>query len=98
MVEIVGTKHTHWSYEEEVRILWPLEGLHENGGLYFAPFSDGFILKEVFLGPTTKWGTEDIKEAIDDADVKTISTRLSFQEFKVVKQENPKLWKRRKDD
>lgn len=45
------TKFKGWEYEEELRQFVPLSGLEDQSGLYFIPFSDELLLREVILGP-----------------------------------------------
>lgn len=54
MLENLTTKFSHWSYEQEWRRFVCLETeCVREGGLYFRPFDESLVLKEVLLGART---------------------------------------------
>ena len=85
---ILLTKFDHWSYEHECRMLLKLEDCEERDGDYFKRFSDGLLLREVYIGVKSEIRPRvlELKSKIDGLrDVRIFSTRASRQEFKIVK-------------
>lgn len=50
MKELLTTKYSHWRYEREVRGFTTLDERDAYSGLYFIPFSNLLILREVIVG------------------------------------------------
>lgn len=91
---LLTTKFSHWKYESKRKVFFKLneqEVIHENG-LFFAPFTDNFSLKEVILGPKYVMPADEFKrrelaialEGLSDCKIKT--ARLAFKSFNVVLQ------------
>ena len=84
LVQLIGTKHAAWSYEEEVRI-WCELGEPE-GGLYFEEFDERFALREVIMG--VRCSPDEIAEFADlvrtVSDVQLIEAALSNDAFEVI--------------
>lgn len=88
------TKYSHWRYENEVRCFVALEERDPETGLYFAEFSDNLRLSAVIVGAQATISRRDIQDALGDLapDVETFKARLAFKTFRVVRQQNSKLW------
>lgn len=87
VTDLLCTKFLHWHYEEEIRMFVGLdEGTIEHG-LYFLPFSDQLILKEVVVGPLCETPFETIRSLVTHLapDVVVTKARLAFKNFAVVK-------------
>ena len=89
-----ATKYAYWRYEKEVRC-WA--SLDPNGpDLQCHYFGKNIQLRQVFIGFQSKVTREMVFDALGDEmakAVKVISTRLAFRTFRVVTQQNKKLWK-----
>lgn len=48
---LISTKSEHWSYEEEIRVIVSLNTAKQEGKLFFRPFDQDLVLREVILGP-----------------------------------------------
>ncbi len=85
-ISLAGTKFASWAYEKEVRLWVTLEGLHEEGGLYFHPFNETVALREVILGPFCLKPVEVIRKLVDQLqpDVEVIKTRLDTKTYRVI--------------
>lgn len=84
MERFLGTKHSPWSYEEEIRLFCQLD--QEEGGLYFQPLGTEIKLIEVLLGVRCdrKQAAELLRKASEiDAAISTTSTKLSDAAFRV---------------
>lgn len=95
MLDALSTKYIHWRYEHEQRMFVSLD--HNTvtaAGLYFADFGPNLVLRQVIVGAKSDLTRAEVAEALGDlADVETFKARLAYQTFRVVKNQNPKLWK-----
>jgi hypothetical protein len=95
MRDALSTKYIHWRYEHEQRLFVGLD--HSTitpAGLYFADFGPNLVLREVIVGAKSEINRAEVAEALGDmAEVETFKARLAYQTFRVVKNQNPKLWK-----
>ncbi|EBA16230.1 hypothetical protein RSK20926_20930 [Roseobacter sp. SK209-2-6] len=97
MEELFGTKSIEWAYEQEVRLMVPLEGKEPDcDGNFFFGFGGDLCLREVYLGQNSKLTIEDIEEVTQGMNVEVIPTRRAFRTFSVVKQKKKNLWPRRR--
>lgn len=85
MMRFLGTKHSAWTYEDEVRVICNLDEVDD--GLYFHAFDDDIALREVLMGVQC---TEcEVREFIDlvgsvDPAIAVCETRLSNSAFELV--------------
>jgi hypothetical protein len=80
------TKYVDWKYENEVRIFTALNNPDPGSHLYFAPFSEDLVLREVIVGPLSCVTTRSLREALQTKeDVTLIKSRLAFNSFQIVK-------------
>ncbi len=92
MVQLLFTKFSHWSYEDEYRLYTTLEDC--DAGLYYANFSDTLILKQVIVGAASSVTRAQLTDALGNlADgVEVYKARAAFKSFRVVKNQNASLW------
>ena len=84
--DLLFTKFSHWSYEQEWRAFMSLDDCEESDGHYFKPFSDDLVLREVYIGLSSPITPRMVTAAIDrPREVYIVKTRAAFQGFKVVK-------------
>lgn len=86
MVErLLCTKYIKWKYEDEVRVVVPLEK-PDDSGLFFTQFNGDMKLKEIFLGPRSKLTLEQIARHIQtySEEVNIYKSKIAFAEYKVV--------------
>lgn len=86
MKRYLGTKHSAWAYEREVRIICSLDPDTAEDGLFFYEFDERVVLREVILGvrcPLAKVRVERLTEQMG-ASVAVRTTRLSNNAFAVL--------------
>jgi hypothetical protein len=85
------TKYDHWSYEQEVRMFGELKAT-DNSGLFFQPFSENMVLKEIIVGFASTITRRDVDLALGDliGTVTSFKVRPAFQEFKMVRNKSVK--------
>ena len=84
-------KFKHWEYEKEWRMYTELDQSKQSGSLYFEKFSDTLILREVILGIERQDFSELVGYLSQDStfiNTKVYTTRLSKNNFKIVKDKN----------
>jgi hypothetical protein len=89
------TKHTHWGYEQEERMIVDLESTDRDQNLHFCPFERGAMkLKEIIVGCNSDVTRKQIKEIAgrEDHDVDFFKVRPAFGKFEIVKNLNSKIW------
>jgi hypothetical protein len=91
--EILTTKFTHWSYEEEYRV-FPQLNEHDKHGFYFLEFSPQLELKNVIVGHRSDVTRAEVEKALGNATkgVSMFKARLAFKTFEVVRQRRLDLW------
>lgn len=79
------TKFKDWQYEDEVRQFFDLHALSEQGGLYFVPFSQDLLLREVILGPHCDIPIEAIRSLVEphQPQVFVRKARIAYKNFGV---------------
>jgi hypothetical protein len=92
------TKSSHWTYEDEWRQYISLSrdeiAARANKQRTFQAFGDDLVLKEVIIGHRSEITSEQVRAELQSAEsIDIYSARPSFQEFKMVKQQNEKLRK-----
>ncbi|MCD5986411.1 DUF2971 domain-containing protein [Pseudomonas sp. CDFA 553] len=89
------TKHSHWHYEEEERMIVDLKSTDREQGLHFCPFDRaGMKLAEIIVGCNSQVTRKQIKEfaSIEDHNVNFIKARPAFGRFEIVKNLNSNIW------
>jgi Protein of unknown function (DUF2971) len=91
---LLFTKYSHWRYEQEMRTFTTLEKIDTGSGLYFADFSESLQLREVIVGALSDVTEHQILDALGELQntVDVWKARLAFGSFRVVRQQNKKLW------
>jgi len=94
MKRCLTTKFAHWSYEEEYRRFIRLAFATRENGFYFLPFSDDLRLKEVIVGPKSRLSRLEVIDALGELapEVTVFKSRPAYKTFRVVKNQNAKLW------
>ena len=84
------TKYSGWRHESERRQIIDLAQLTPEFGLYFFPFSENLVLREVRLGPRCELGIAALRRLVTrkNSSVEVIKCRNAFGQFKVVKNES----------
>ena len=96
LVELCATKELDWSYEEEVRLLVKLNKTEESNRNQFLSWNGVLELKKVFLGNNPDICAPAIKrelESIGKSKIAVVQKRPAFSGFRIVEQQNQKLWK-----
>lgn len=91
----IRTKFDHWSYEREIRLFEDIREIPPEKGLFFKPFSEELLLREVIIGAASKLRRSDIVSPLGElsGQVAITTARLSFHSFSVTEQKNRRLWK-----
>lgn len=85
--KLLTTKFSHWSYEQERRLIIELNNNSINeSGLRFEDFSEDITLKEVYIGCKSDLTFSDISSSYKSGDKSVIAkmTRPSFRDFRIV--------------
>jgi hypothetical protein len=85
--KLLTTKFSHWSYEQERRLILKLSNYSKDGqGLRFEGFGVDMLLKEVYIGCKSDLDFDDIVAAYDGSNKNVIVkvTRPSFRDFRIV--------------
>lgn len=84
------TKFVGWKYEVEVRQFFKLVDLQSQSGLYFTPFSEQLVLREVILAPRCDLPIESVRSLIQpfSPTVHVIQSRIAYTKFAVVENRN----------
>ena len=82
---LLGTKFSHWKYEQEVRLFIGLNKLKPIQGDYFFNFSSQVQLKEIVLGIESQLCRADIENALqsEESDVDIFQARAALAQFEV---------------
>lgn len=88
------TKFSHWSYEEEVRLMLMLDKFSSEGEFHFHPMDERLKLRQVIVGCESKFSRAQVYEALGgDCDgVEVFKVRPAFKTFKIVRNRNSNLW------
>ncbi|MEJ6785598.1 DUF2971 domain-containing protein [Aminobacter sp. Piv2-1] len=91
---LTRTKADGWSYEREYRAYLALkDGVEINGAVhYFLPFSTNLRLREVIVGSRYKGKRQEVIDAVHDTTVEVYMARGSFEEFRMVRQRQDRMW------
>lgn len=85
MMRFLGTKHSAWAYEDEVRVICDLDEVDD--GMYFHSFDDDIALREVLMG--VRCAESEVREVTElagsvDSAIAVRETRLSNSAFEVM--------------
>ncbi len=80
------TKFDGWQYEDEVRLISPLNSSLVEGELYFSPFSCQLRLREIIMGVACPLPAEAIAPLIPsiDRDAQVVRAKLADNTFEVI--------------
>ncbi len=93
--QLLRTKHKEWSYEDEYRLVRPLEKCIREGENYFAAFNNMTILKEVVLGARYESSNSDqLSSELTTANVMFQTARAEFKGFRMTPQRLARLQKK----
>lgn len=95
VMDLARTKSNGWIYEAEYRAVLPLvNGVEIDKKIhYFLPFSDRLRLRQVMVGSRFQRRRAFVEKAVADREVEIFQARGSFHDFRVVRQENDRLWR-----
>lgn len=84
---LLSTKSIDWKYEEEMRLLVPLDRAKEESGKYFYPFSSKLVLRNLILGSRCELPLDGIRDLVApfEPPVVVIKSRIAFGRFEVLK-------------
>jgi hypothetical protein len=84
--KLIRTKFRHWTYENEVRLVFSLDESTLEGGSYFVPFDENLKLREVVLGPLCEIPVPAVRALVASLHPGVIvrKARLAFQKFAVI--------------
>lgn len=92
--QLLRTKHKEWSYEDEYRLVRPLENCTREGKNFFAAFNNMTILKEVVLGARYESSNSDqLSSELTNAGVIFQTARAEFKGFRMTPQRLARLQK-----
>ena len=80
------TKYIDWKYENETRVIVPLEEKDESGH-YFTDFEGNMVLKEVILGPRNNLKVNQLAQHLSSyiSKVTVFKSRVAFTKYQVVR-------------
>jgi hypothetical protein len=82
--QLLATKYRDWDYEQEARIVVPLDSLVQEGGLAYRPFDQRLVLREVRLGPRCTLAMDQARRLVEPfRDVRVTRTRLAIETFRI---------------
>ncbi|KQI72772.1 hypothetical protein AN191_07155 [Loktanella sp. 5RATIMAR09] len=92
--KLLGTKHIEWSYEDEYRLVRPLENCVSEGDKFFSGFNHTTVLKEVVLGARYESSHSDqLAYELKSEGVSFQTARAEFKGFRMTPQKLSKLQK-----
>jgi hypothetical protein len=89
------TKHSHWGYEQEERMIVHLDSHERESSLYFISFDEAEINPaEVIVGCNSKLNRGEVVDALGRYAKNTVisKARPAFRKFEIVRNRNQKLW------
>jgi hypothetical protein len=83
---LMCTKYIDWKYENEDRVIVPLEP-KDQSGFYFTDFKGNMELKEVILGPRCNLAIDRVAKHLCSykTKVSVIQSRIAFTKYEVVR-------------
>lgn len=100
--KLVSTKFAHWEYEDEYRVHYKLNDVNliKEGNFLFDTFSEDVSfadlkLRKVIVGCRSTISRKKLSNALGEElqNVETFKARPAFKSFRMIKNENGKLWK-----
>jgi len=84
--KLITTKYRDWEYENEIRLIIPLESARYEDPNYFASYCKAFMLREIVVGVRSKITNQDLLASLspEDADVSIIRSRLAPDSFQII--------------
>jgi hypothetical protein len=84
--KLITTKYKHWRYEDEVRLIIPLEHAQREGSNYFVSYCDGLVLREIVVGLRSRLTNQHLLATLspEDAGVSIIRSRLASGSYNVL--------------
>lgn len=98
MVEVLmtlwRTKFSHWSYEDEVRLMLPLSEFPVDGSFHFHSMGDSLKLRQIIIGCESDFTRDQVRGALGEqaSDVEVFKVRPAFKTFNMVRNRNKSLW------
>jgi hypothetical protein len=91
--ELRYTKFSDWRYEDEMRQFFELKTLARQSHLYFVPFSESLVLREVILGVRCDLSIESMKKLVAKAseNVHVSKARIAYSKFGITKDTSYRL-------
>lgn len=88
---LLGTKFSHWKYEQEVRLFISLNKLKPIQGDYFFKFGSQVQLKEIILGIESQLCRVDIENALqsEESEADIFQARAALEQFEVERDKLP---------
>ncbi|KOO58948.1 hypothetical protein WH43_07015 [Rheinheimera sp. KL1] len=88
------TKYKNWEYEQEVRTVIELKE-RDSDGNYYMPFEGNLNLEKVIVGCNCEISRSELDKLIGDlkSKIEVFKVRPAFRTFKMVRNENKRLWK-----
>ncbi|AUZ56598.1 DUF2971 domain-containing protein [Stenotrophomonas acidaminiphila] len=92
--QLLYTKFSHWSYEDEYRLFISKTSPDPDGNFY-ANFSDDLKLQKILVGACSTLTRSDLNSALGSLvnDVESFKVRLAFRDFRIVKQRKASEWR-----
>ena len=84
MRKLLSTKHTHWRYEDEIRLFAELTHKCKDNKYYY-DFSEDVVLKEVIIGCRSQTTREEITQKYGSEDINIFKVKASYSDFTMVK-------------
>ena len=92
--KLLRTKHKEWSYEDEYRVVRPLDNCVCEGDKFFAAFNETTVLKEVILGASYETSNSDqLSSELKSEGVIFQTARAKFKGFRMTTQRLARLQK-----
>ncbi|WP_434706705.1 DUF2971 domain-containing protein [Pseudomonas sp. D4-18] len=89
------TKFSHWSYEDEIRLMLSLSEFPAEGSYHFHPMDDSLKLRQVIIGCESDFSRAQVHHALGESgsDVEVFKVRPAFKKFEMVRNRDKSLWK-----
>ncbi|WP_394199352.1 DUF2971 domain-containing protein [Litoreibacter albidus] len=93
--KLLRTKHKEWSYEDEYRLVRPLENCLREDEKFFSAFNDKTRIQEVILGARYQSSQlEELESDLKSVGVKFRTARAEFKGFRMTTQRSNDLQRR----
>lgn len=93
-LRLTASKYSEWSYEREWRAFVALNDMQRVGDLYFQPYGEHMVLREVVMGAHSTASRKDVDDALGDLvkSVRRCKVRPAFRTFKMTPNRMDSLW------